>query len=98
MMPIWLKQTPAGIALNLHCQPGAKLTKVVGLHDGCLKISLQAPALENKANEMLLTWLAKQLKVPQKQIQLLSGQNSRIKRVEIWGSITAEQIIEVLSP
>ena len=98
MMPIWLKQTPTGIALNLHCQPGAKLTKVVGLHDGCLKISLQAPALENRANEMLLTWLAKQLKVPQKQIQLLSGQNSRIKRVEIWGSITAEQIIEVLSP
>jgi uncharacterized protein (TIGR00251 family) len=98
MMPIWLKQTPTGIVLNLHCQPGAKLTKVVGLHDGCLKISLQAPALENKANEMLLTWLAKRLKVPQKQIQLLSGQNSRIKRVEIWGSITAEQIIEVLSP
>jgi hypothetical protein len=29
---------------------------------------------------------------------LLSGQNSRIKRVEIWGSITSEQIIETLSP
>jgi uncharacterized protein (TIGR00251 family) len=98
MTPIWLKQTPTGITLNLHCQPGAKLTKVVGLHDGCLKISLQAPALENKANEMLLSWLSKQLRVPQKQIQLLSGQNSRIKRVEIWGSITSEQIIETLSP
>lgn len=98
MTPIWLKQTPTGITLNLHCQPGAKLTKVVGLHDGCLKISLQAPALENKANELLLSWLSKQLRVPQKQIQLLSGQNSRIKRVEIWGSITAEQIIETLSP
>jgi uncharacterized protein len=98
MMPLWLKQTPTGITLNLHCQPGAKLTKVVGLHDGCLKISLQAPALENKANEMLLSWLSKQLRVPQKQIQLLSGQNSRIKRVEIWGSITSEQIIESLSP
>jgi len=97
-MPLWLKQTPTGITLNLHCQPGAKLTKVVGLHDGCLKISLQAPALENKANEMLLSWLSKQLRVPQKQIQLLSGQNSRIKRVEIWGSITSEQIIESLSP
>ena len=97
-MPIWLKQTPTGITLNLHCQPGAKLTKVVGLHDGCLKISLQAPALENKANELLLSWLSKQLRVPQKQIQLLSGQNSRIKRVEIWGSITSEQIIESLSP
>lgn len=98
MTPIWLKQTPTGIALNLHCQPGAKQTKVVGLHDGCLKISLQAPALENKANEMLLSWLSKQLRIPQKQIQLLSGQNSRIKRLEIWGSITPEQIVAVLSP
>jgi uncharacterized protein (TIGR00251 family) len=97
-MPIWLKQTPTGIVLNLHCQPGAKLTKVVGLHDGCLKISLQAPALENKANEMLLSWLSKRLKLPQKQIQLISGQSSRIKRLEIWGSITSEQIIEALSP
>ena len=97
-MPIWLKQTPTGIVLNLHCQPGAKLTKVVGLHDGCLKISLQAPALENRANEMLLSWLSKQLRVPQKQIQLLSGQSSRVKRVEIWGSITTEQITEALSP
>lgn len=97
-MPNWLKQTATGIVLHLHCQPGAKLTKVVGMHDDCLKISLQAPALENKANEMLLSWLSKQLRVPQKQIQLLSGQNSRIKRVEIWGSITSEQIIAVLSP
>lgn len=98
MTPIWLQKTPTGIALNLHCQPGAKQTKVVGLYDGCLKISLKAPALENKANEMLLAWLSKQLKVPQKQIQFLSGQSSRKKRLEIWGSITPEQIIEILNP
>ena len=98
MTPIWLKQTPTGIVLNLHCQPGAKVTKVVGLHDGCLKISLQAPALENKANELLLAWLSKQLRVPQKQIQFLSGQNSRKKRVEIWGSISPEQIVQLLRP
>ncbi len=98
MMPIWLKQTPAGITLNLHCQPGAKITKVVGLHDGCLKISLQAPALENKANELLLVWLSKKLRVPQKQIQFVSGQNSRKKKIEIWGSISPEQIIQALKP
>jgi len=98
MTPIWLKQPPTGITLNLHCQPGAKVTKVVGLHDGCLKISLQAPALENKANELLLAWLSKQLRVPQKQIQFVFGQNSRKKRVEIWGPISPEQIVQLLSP
>jgi hypothetical protein len=98
MTPNWLKQTPTGIILNLHCQPGAKVTKVVGLHDGSLKISLKAPAIENKANELLLAWLSKQLRVPQKQIQFVSGQNSRNKRVEIWGSISPDQIVQLLSP
>jgi len=98
MIPIWLKQTPNGITINLHCQPGAKITKVVGLHDDCLKISLQAPAIENKANELLLVWLSKQLKVPQKQIQFISGQNNRKKKVEVWGYISIQQIIGALKP
>jgi len=98
MTPIWLKQTPSGITLSLHCQPGAKQTKVLGLHDDCLKIALQAPPLENKANALLVAWLSKQLKVPQKQIQFISGQNSRKKRIEIQGDISTEQIIQALIP
>ena len=98
MTPIWLKQTPSGITLSLHCQPGAKQTKVLGLHDDCLKIALQAPPLENKANALLVAWLSKQLKVPQKQIQFISGQNSRKKRIEIQGDISAEQIIHAVMP
>ena len=98
MTPIWLKQTPTGITLNLHCQPGAKQTKVVGTYSDCLKVSLQAPAPENKANELLLAWLSKQLNVPQKQTQFISGQNSRKKCLEIWGSISPEQIVQILKP
>ena len=98
MTPNWLKQTPSGITLSLHCQPGAKQTKVLGLHDDCLKIALQAPPLENKANALLVAWLSKQLKVPQKQIQFISGQNNRRKRIEIQSDISAEQIIQALMP
>lgn len=98
MTPNWLKHTAAGIELSLYCQPGAKLTKVVGTHDGHLKVSLQAPALENKANAALLLWLSKQLRVPQKQVHLISGQASRHKRVEVWGPISAEQVAIALKP
>lgn len=98
MTTIWLKQTPTGIALSLHCQPGAKQTKVLGLHGDCLKLALQAPPLENKANALLMAWLSKQLKVTQKQIQFLSGQNARKKRIEILGDISAEHIIRALMP
>jgi uncharacterized protein (TIGR00251 family) len=98
MTPLWLKQSPTGIIISLHCQPGAKQTKVLGLHDQCLKISLQAPALENKANELLLAWLSKKLGVPKKQIHFISGQNSRKKRIEIEGSLTPLQVEQILYP
>jgi uncharacterized protein (TIGR00251 family) len=63
---------------------------VVGLHDERLKIQLQAPPLENRANEALVAWLAEQLGVPRKQIDLLTGQTSRQKRVLVRGATLKE--------
>jgi len=64
---------------------------VIGLHDERLKIQLQAPPLENRANEALVAWLAEQLGVPRKQIDLLTGQTSRQKRVLVCG-VTLEEV------
>jgi len=80
-----------GVVLSLHCQPGAKASRVIGLHDERLKIQLQAPPLENRANEALVAWLAEQLGVPRKQIDLLTGQTSRQKRVLVCG-VTLEEV------
>ena len=81
----WLTEHASGVALLLHCQPGAKVSRVVGEHDGRLKIALNAPAIENRANEVLVAWLAEQLGVPRRQVQLVSGQTSRKKRVLVEG-------------
>ena len=67
-------------------------------NDNCLKISLQAPAVENKANSCLLAWLSKQLKIPQKQIELISGQNGRKKRILILSDIAFEEVKNALYP
>jgi uncharacterized protein (TIGR00251 family) len=85
-----------GVVLSLHCQPGAKASRVVGLHDERLKIQLQAPPLENRANEALVAWLADQLGVPRKQIEILTGQTSRQKRVLVQG-VTLEQVERLLT-
>ncbi len=81
----WIEAHKEGVTLLLHCQPGAKVSRVVGEHGERLKISLHAPAVDNKANEVLIAWLSDRLSVPRKQIELLSGHTSRQKRVLVRG-------------
>ena len=84
------------MVLSLHCQPGAKVSRVVGLHDERLKLQLNAPPLENRANEALVAWLATRLGLPRKQIEILSGQTSRQKRVLVRGA-SLDQIQRLLT-
>ncbi|MDO9024094.1 DUF167 domain-containing protein [Zwartia sp.] len=91
----WLVPNADGVSLLLHCQPGAKVSRVVGEHDGRLKIALNAPAVENRANEVLVAWIAERLSVPRRQVQLVSGQTSRKKRVLVEG-VSAELVKNAL--
>ncbi len=93
--PSWLIPSNEGVDLLLHCQPGAKVSRVVGEHDGRLKLALNAPAIENRANDVLVAWLADQLSVPRRQVELVSGQANRKKRVRLAG-VTAQAVVAVL--
>jgi uncharacterized protein YggU (UPF0235/DUF167 family) len=77
MTPHWLKQTEVGIELSVYCQPGAKVSKIVGTHDGHLKISLQQPAMDNRANEALLVIKAAAHSAAADSPYLWSGQQSK---------------------
>ena len=97
-LPSWLKlEDQAGLTyiLALHCQPGAMKTDVQGEHDGRLKIRLAAPPVEGKANDALIAWLSKILKINRSHIELLAGDLSRLKRVKVSG-VTSLQILEAL--
>jgi uncharacterized protein YggU (UPF0235/DUF167 family) len=54
--------------------------------------------MDNRANEALLQWLSKQLRIPQRQIHLISGQASKVKRIELWAPISMEHVLESLKP
>lgn len=87
-MSPWHRRLPDGtIALAVHAQPGAKRTEVSGLHGDALKIRVAAPALEDRANEALVEFLAKCFGVATRDVTLVSGAKSREKRFEIRGSV-----------
>lgn len=76
---------PNHCILHLRVQPGAKRTAVSGVFGDQLKIAVQAPPVDGKANEALLRWLAKTLGLNKREVTLTSGQTSRDKRVKIQG-------------
>jgi len=74
----------------VRVQPRASKNEVAGLMNGALKIRLQAPALEDRANEALCEFLAEILKRPKSAVRILAGDRSRTKRVEVFGVTTAQ--------
>jgi uncharacterized protein (TIGR00251 family) len=78
------------VLIDVHVVPRASRTKVVGLHDGRLKVALEAPPVDGAANEALIAFLAKSLGLPKKSVQLVRGDTSRQKTLAIYGASEAD--------
>jgi len=82
----------------VHCQPGAKQTQCVGLHDGKPKIQLKAPPVDGAANKALIAFLSEVFDVPRSAIRIELGASSRTKRVEVAGVSDEEISRRLLAP
>jgi uncharacterized protein len=74
----------------VRVQPRASKNEIAGVMEGALKIRLQAPAVEDRANEALREYLAELLKRPKSAVRILAGERNRVKRVEVVGVTAAE--------
>jgi uncharacterized protein (TIGR00251 family) len=71
------------VRLALHVQPGATRTEYAGLHGDAHKIRLAAPAVEGRANEALIAFLAEAFGVARRDVEIASGASARRKIVRI---------------
>ncbi len=65
--------------------PGSSKTSLAGALDGMIKIKVAAPPEKGKANQCLIAFLARQLGVKKKDVQIVSGQTNPVKHVRIEG-------------
>lgn len=79
----WYHFSGECLLLTLHIQPNSSRTMVAGRHGDALKIKIAAPAVDNKANQALLKFLAMAFKVPANRIAVKHGEQGRRKVVEI---------------
>ncbi len=71
------------IILSVRVVPRASKNAIQGLMGGALKVRIQAPPVEGKANACLVKFLSKQWKIPRSSIEILSGETGRNKRLRI---------------
>jgi len=79
------------VIFAVRVQPRASKDEIAGEIAGAIKIRLQVPALEGRANDALIEFLAQLLKTPKGAVRILSGERSRVKRLEIRG-VTKQRI------
>lgn len=75
--------TDGSVLIRLHVQPKASKSRIVGLHDNCLKLAVAAPPVEGKANKEVVKFLAVILGVPARDVTVKSGIQSRRKLVVV---------------
>ena len=81
--------------LDIRVIPRARRSEIAGLRDGTLLIRLAAAPVDGAANDELIALLAKTLKIPKRDITIVSGDRSRSKRVRIAG-LDREQALAAL--
>jgi len=76
--------------IQVHLQPRASRNEIVGIVEQGLKIRLNAPPVDDRANRQLVEFLAETLDLPKRDVVLLRGQKSRSKTVGFKGIPSAE--------
>lgn len=87
----WLHPLNDGCVLTVKVTPRANKSEIAGAESDWLRVRLQAPPVDGKANAELAAFLAKTFGIPKRAVELLAGDTSRLKRVKLHG-LTADQV------
>lgn len=94
-LPSYLKESASGCTLSVRLQPRSSRNEICGQMGDALKIKVTAPPVDSAANELLVDFLADLLGISKGSVQIIKGQTSRSKIVQIVG-LKTDQILKKL--
>jgi uncharacterized protein (TIGR00251 family) len=80
-----IEEIKGGVRLHLFIQPKSSKNEIVGPHNGMLKIKITAPPVDGEANQALIEFLSKYLKIAKREITIVKGETGRQKTLDIAG-------------
>lgn len=98
----FFEQTNKGILLKIRLSPKARREGVESVYTDAngvdyLKIAVNAPPVDGKANKALIALLAKRFKIAKSRFELVSGLTDRTKTILITGNEDVKQLIMELN-
>ena len=82
--------------LEIRVIPRAGRSGFAGLRDGALLVRLAAAPVDGAANDELIALIAKTLRIPKRDVTIVSGERSRSKRIRIAGVEREQALAELL--
>jgi len=83
MQGLKIEENNGGVVFGIKVVPGSSKTAISGLLDGKLKVKVAAAPEKGKANQALVDFLADQLGIRKKLINIKSGLTSPVKFVQV---------------
>lgn len=94
-MTLELRETDDGILIPVQVVPRASRTGIDGEVEGALRVRLAAPPVEGAANRELIEFLSKRLRLPKRDLTLVTGERSKRKAVRVR-ALSRQEILERL--
>lgn len=91
MAPLQISESQQGVIVVIKVVPGSSKTQIAGLLDGMIKVTVSAAPEKGKANKCLTEFLAKKMGLRKKNVRVVSGLTSPVKKIEITG-VTSEEV------
>ena len=79
----WLSKTNSGFRLAVQISPNGKKSEILSATEDALRIRLQAPPVDGKANETLIRFIADLCDLPKSNVQITHGFTNRRKLLDI---------------
>ncbi len=74
--------TNSGLRFKVSVIPNSSCSKIVEITEEFIKIKLNSPPIEGKANKEVISILSKTLKIPKGSISIVNGDKNKLKTIE----------------
>ena len=76
-------KTANGVTFRVKVIPNSSVSKIMEVTEEFVKIKLNSPPIEGRANKEVINLLSKVLDIPKTSIELVSGDKSKLKTLNV---------------